>query len=79
MARKLAVLIGQAADGPRRADARRNRERVLVAAEAVFAESGIKTMQMTDGTVREEPFDPSSTPEGRAVPDLWESCPNESS
>ena len=33
------------------------------------AESGIKTMQMTDGTVREEPFDPSSTPEGRAVPD----------
>jgi AcrR family transcriptional regulator len=32
----------QAADGPRRADARRNRERVLVAAEAVFAESGIK-------------------------------------
>jgi hypothetical protein len=33
------------------------------------AESGIKTMQMTDGTVREEPFDPSSTPEARAVPD----------
>src|SRR5215203_4492491 len=33
------------------------------------AESGIKTMQMTDGTVREEPFDPSSTPEGRAGPD----------
>jgi hypothetical protein len=33
------------------------------------AESGIKTMQMTDGTVREEPFDPSSTPEGRAIPD----------
>ena len=30
------------ADGPRRADARRNRERVLVAAEAVFAESGVK-------------------------------------
>jgi AcrR family transcriptional regulator len=30
------------AAGPRRADARRNRERVLVAAEAVFAESGIK-------------------------------------
>lgn len=28
--------------GPRRADARRNRERVLVAAEAVFAESGLK-------------------------------------
>src|SRR5712664_2732243 len=30
-------------DGPRRADARRNRERVLAAAEAVFAESGVKT------------------------------------
>ena len=30
------------ADGPRRADARRNRERVLAAAEAVFAESGLK-------------------------------------
>jgi AcrR family transcriptional regulator len=30
------------ADGPRRADARRNRERVLVAAEEVFAESGLK-------------------------------------
>jgi AcrR family transcriptional regulator len=29
-------------DGPRRADARRNRERVLVAAEEVFAESGVK-------------------------------------
>ncbi len=29
-------------DGPRRADARRNRERVLAAAEAVFAESGVK-------------------------------------
>jgi len=29
-------------DGPRRADARRNRERVLAAAEAVFAESGLK-------------------------------------
>jgi AcrR family transcriptional regulator len=28
--------------GPRRADARRNRERVLAAAEAVFAESGLK-------------------------------------
>lgn len=30
------------AEGPRRADARRNRERVLAAAEAVFAESGLK-------------------------------------
>ena len=30
------------ADGPRRADARRNRERVLAAAEEVFAESGLK-------------------------------------
>ena len=30
------------ADRPRRADARRNRERVLAAAEAVFAESGLK-------------------------------------
>ena len=41
------------------------------AVAAVFydAESGIKTMQMTDGTVREEPFDPGSTPEARAVPD----------
>lgn len=29
-------------DGPRRADARRNRERVLTAAEAVFAQSGVK-------------------------------------
>jgi AcrR family transcriptional regulator len=29
-------------DGPRRADARRNRERVLSAAEEVFAESGVK-------------------------------------
>jgi AcrR family transcriptional regulator len=29
-------------DGPRRTDARRNRERVLAAAEAVFAESGLK-------------------------------------
>lgn len=29
-------------DGPRRADARRNRERVLIAAEEVFAESGVK-------------------------------------
>jgi AcrR family transcriptional regulator len=29
-------------DGPRRADARRNRERVLEAAEAVFGESGLK-------------------------------------
>jgi AcrR family transcriptional regulator len=29
-------------EGPRRADARRNRERVLAAAEAVFAESGVK-------------------------------------
>jgi AcrR family transcriptional regulator len=28
--------------GPRRADARRNRERVLIAAEEVFAESGVK-------------------------------------
>ena len=32
----------KALDVPRRADARRNRERVLEAAEAVFAESGIK-------------------------------------
>ena len=31
-----------ATDGPRRADARRNRERVLAAAEAVFGESGLK-------------------------------------
>ncbi|MDQ1449345.1 MAG: hypothetical protein QOC79_2316 [Actinomycetota bacterium] len=31
-----------AGDAPRRADARRNRERVLAAAEAVFAESGVK-------------------------------------
>jgi AcrR family transcriptional regulator len=29
-------------DGPKRADARRNRERVLAAAEEVFAESGLK-------------------------------------
>src|SRR5260221_1902292 len=33
---------GPPIDGPRRADARRNRERVLAAAEAVFAESGLK-------------------------------------
>jgi AcrR family transcriptional regulator len=33
---------GQPVDGPRRADARRNRERVLAAAEAVFAEQGLK-------------------------------------
>ena len=32
----------KASDVPRRADARRNRERVLAAAEAVFAESGLK-------------------------------------
>ena len=32
----------KAVDAPRRADARRNRERVLAAAEAVFAESGVK-------------------------------------
>src|SRR6476646_7476085 len=32
----------EAEAGPRRADARRNRERVLAAAEAVFAETGLK-------------------------------------
>jgi AcrR family transcriptional regulator len=35
-------IAAEPGDGPRRADARRNRERVLAAAEAVFAESGVK-------------------------------------
>src|SRR5258706_7519359 len=38
----LETKVPDTADAPRRADARRNRERVLAAAEAVFAESGVK-------------------------------------